>query len=181
MRGTGTLNREAQGRKDQSKSGSRTAAVQQKGAARQAFASRKDLNRIRKTVGFSFRNSAGSATATAREVLAEARSVTVRQTAGRWFISILTEREVKKPVHPSNPAAGIGMGIVRFATLSDGEFVEPFNSFKKHQLQEEARPAVQSPAGFEPQGEVEQELKEGESQGPAHLRPHSQRSSGTSA
>jgi putative transposase len=68
-----------------------------------------------------------------REVLGEARSVTVRQTAGKWFISILAEREVKKPVHPSNSAVGIDMGIVRFATLSDGEFIEPLNSFKKHE------------------------------------------------
>jgi putative transposase len=68
-----------------------------------------------------------------REVLGEARSVTVRQTAGKWFISILTEREVKKPVHPSTSAVGIDMGIVCFATLSTGKPIEPLNSFKKHE------------------------------------------------
>ena len=35
-----------------------------------------------------------------------------------WFISILTRREVAPPVHPSTSAAGIDMGVVRFATLS---------------------------------------------------------------
>ena len=30
-------------------------------------------------------------------------------------------------------AVGIDMGIVRFATLSDGSYLEPLNSFKKHQ------------------------------------------------
>jgi putative transposase len=61
------------------------------------------------------------------------RSVTVRQTAGKWFISILTKREVAPPVHPSTSAAGIDMGVVRFATLSDGAFIEPLNSFKEHE------------------------------------------------
>jgi putative transposase len=70
-----------------------------------------------------------------QEVLGEVRNVTVRQTAGKWFISILTKREVAPPVHPSTSAVGIDMGVVRFATLSDGEFIEPLNSFKEHEDQ----------------------------------------------
>ena len=53
-----------------------------------------------------------------QEVLGEVRNVTARQIAGKWFISILTEREVKKPIHPSTSAVGIDMGVVRFATFS---------------------------------------------------------------
>jgi putative transposase len=68
-----------------------------------------------------------------QEVLGEVRNVTVRQIAGRWFISILTKREVEKPIHPSTSAVGIDMGVVRFATLSTGRFIEPLNSFKKHE------------------------------------------------
>jgi putative transposase len=68
-----------------------------------------------------------------QEVLGEVRNVTVRQIAGKWFISVLTEREVKKPIHPSTSAVGIDMGVVRFATLSTGKFIEPLNSFKKHE------------------------------------------------
>jgi putative transposase len=37
------------------------------------------------------------------------------------------------------------MGIVRFATLSDGEFIEPLNSFKEHEDQ-----LLKAQAGFEP-------------------------------
>jgi putative transposase len=69
-----------------------------------------------------------------REVLGAVRNVTVSQAAGKWFISIQTEREVEDPVHPSALAVGIDVGIVRFATLSDGTFVEPLNSFKRHQI-----------------------------------------------
>ena len=72
-------------------------------------------------------------------------SVTVRQTAGKWSRSILTKREVAPPVHPSTSAVGIDMGVVRFATLSDGEFIEPLNSFKKHEDQ-----LLKAQAGFEP-------------------------------
>jgi putative transposase len=97
---------------------SRSAAVQEEGAARQAFAFRKDSNSISKTAECSYRSLAGFATATARRSSGEVRSVTVRQTAGKWFISILTKREVAPPVHPSTSAAGIDMGVVRFATLS---------------------------------------------------------------
>jgi hypothetical protein len=68
------------------------------------------------------------------------------------------------------------MGMVRFATLSTGKFIEPLNSFQKHQDR-----LLKAQAGFEPQEEVEQELEEGESQGPAYVRPHRQRSSGLSA
>jgi putative transposase len=67
-----------------------------------------------------------------QEVLGEVRNVAVRQTAGKWFISILTKREVAPPDHPSTSAVGIDMGVVRFATLPDGEFIEPLNSFKEY-------------------------------------------------
>jgi putative transposase len=52
---------------------------------------------------------------------------------GKWYASIQTMREVEPPA-PSG-AAGIDMGIARFATLSDGSFVAPLNSFTKHETQ----------------------------------------------
>ena len=98
---------------------SRSATVQEEGAARQAFAFRKDSNSISKPAECSYRSLAGFATATARRSSGEVRSVTDRQTAGKWsFISILTRREVAPPVHPVTSAVGIDMGVVRFATLS---------------------------------------------------------------
>ena len=68
-----------------------------------------------------------------RQALGELRNVTVSQSGGKWFVSIQTEREIAKPVHPSASIIGIDVGITRFATLSDGSFIEPLNSFKKHE------------------------------------------------
>ncbi|MDC7713724.1 transposase [Vogesella sp. LYT5W] len=67
-----------------------------------------------------------------REVLGEIKQITVSHHAGKWFVSIQTEREVAQPV-PQGGIVGIDMGIARFATLSDGSFIAPANSFKRHQ------------------------------------------------
>ncbi|AJE20930.1 RNA-guided endonuclease InsQ/TnpB family protein [Azotobacter chroococcum] len=67
-----------------------------------------------------------------RKVLGEVKQVTVSSSAGKWFVSIQTEREVEQPL-PKGGAVGIDMGIARFATLSDGTFHAPRNSFKRHE------------------------------------------------
>lgn len=67
-----------------------------------------------------------------RPVLGELRNVTVSQTCGKWLVSIQTQREGVQPV-PHGDAVGIDMGITRFATLSDGTYLEPLNSFKRHE------------------------------------------------
>ena len=68
-----------------------------------------------------------------RDVLGELRNVSVSQSGGKWFVSIQTQREMADPVHPSSSIVGIDVGIARFATLSDGSFIEPLNTFRKHQ------------------------------------------------
>jgi len=68
-----------------------------------------------------------------RDALGEVRNATVSQSGGKWFVSIQTQREVELPLSPSTSAIGIDVGIARFATLSDASFLEPLNSFKKHQ------------------------------------------------
>lgn len=68
-----------------------------------------------------------------REVLGGVKNVTVSFGQGKWFVSIQTEREVDKPVHPSTGMVGIDMGIARFATLSDGSYFAPLNSFKRQE------------------------------------------------
>lgn len=68
-----------------------------------------------------------------REVLGAVKNVTVSLAGGRWLVSIQTEREVEAPVHRSATAVGIDMGVVRLATLSDGTFYGPRNSFRQHQ------------------------------------------------
>jgi putative transposase len=68
-----------------------------------------------------------------RDILGTAKNITVSSNGGKWFVSIQTEREVEPPIPASTSSIGIDVGIVRFATLSDGSFVSPLNSFKKHQ------------------------------------------------
>ena len=67
-----------------------------------------------------------------RKVLGDLRNVTISLSGGKWFISIQTEREVEQAL-PTGGAVGIDMGIARFATLSDGTFYAPLNSFKRHE------------------------------------------------
>ena len=67
-----------------------------------------------------------------RQVLGEVKNVTVSLSAGKWHVSIQTEREVEQPI-PNGDAVGIDMGVARFATLSDGTFYAPLNSFRRHE------------------------------------------------
>jgi len=69
-----------------------------------------------------------------RDVLGELRNVTVSRVAGKWFVSIQTQRETELHVPVVNSAVGIDMGIAHFATFNDGAHIEPVNCFKKHQL-----------------------------------------------
>jgi putative transposase len=68
-----------------------------------------------------------------RKVLGAVKNVTVSANGGKWFISIQTEREVEQAI-PHGGAVGIDMGIARFATLSNGTFYAPLNSFKRHEV-----------------------------------------------
>src|ERR1022692_644648 len=54
-----------------------------------------------------------------RDILGEARNITVRESGGRWYASIQSAREVEPPVPTTTTAIGIDVGIARFATLSD--------------------------------------------------------------
>ena len=67
-----------------------------------------------------------------RKVVGAVKNVTISANGGKWFISIQTKREVK-PAIPVGGAVGIDMGIARFATLSDGTFYAPLNSFRRHE------------------------------------------------
>lgn len=68
-----------------------------------------------------------------RAVLGVVRNATVSFSAGKWFVAIQTGREVAQPVPAATSAIGIDVGIARFATLSDGTFLAPLNSFRKHE------------------------------------------------
>ena len=64
-----------------------------------------------------------------RDVVGKIKNVTVSQKCGKWYVSIQTEIEMETPI-PKGGEIGIDMGIVRFATLSNGEYFEPINAFK---------------------------------------------------
>ena len=68
-----------------------------------------------------------------RNVLGELRNVTVSQLAGKWFVSIQTERTVEHPVHPAGAMVGIDVGIAQFATLSEGTVLPSANSYNRCQ------------------------------------------------
>ena len=65
-----------------------------------------------------------------RDVLGELRNITVSSKSGKWFVSIQTQREVAIVPSIATAAVGIDLGIARFATFSDGTYLEPRNSFK---------------------------------------------------
>ena len=67
-----------------------------------------------------------------RAVPGRIASITISAAGNRWFVSILTGREVAPQV-ARGPAVGIDMGVVRFATLSNGAVYTPLNSFKRHE------------------------------------------------
>ena len=64
-----------------------------------------------------------------RNVLGIIKNVTISQKCGKWYVSIQTEFEQETP-QPKGGEIGIDMGIVRFATLSNGEYFDPINAFK---------------------------------------------------
>ena len=63
-----------------------------------------------------------------RTIIGTIKNVTVTAKCGKWYVSIQTEYEQEKPVHTGSDI-GIDMGIVRFASLSDGRYFEPINAF----------------------------------------------------
>ena len=57
------------------------------------------------------------------------KNVTVSQKCGKWYVSIQIEWETETS-KPNGGEIGIDIGIVCFATLSNGEYFEPINAFK---------------------------------------------------
>jgi putative transposase len=66
-----------------------------------------------------------------QDILGEPSNVTVSESAGKWFVSIQTEREVETPQHPSTSAVGLDWGVVNFATMSNGEVIDQCQPLKE--------------------------------------------------
>ena len=67
-----------------------------------------------------------------RDVSGTIKNVTVSGSYDKWYVSIQTERDMDVPI-PTGTDVGIDMGVVQFATLSDGTCYAPLNSFRKHE------------------------------------------------
>ena len=68
-----------------------------------------------------------------RDILGAAKNISISQAGGKWLASIQTERELGQPVPTATSAIGIDVGVARFATMSDGSFVDPLDSFRRHE------------------------------------------------
>ena len=64
-----------------------------------------------------------------RRITGTIKNITISTKCGKWYVSIQTEYEQEQPVHTGGDI-GIDMGVVRFATLSDGQYFNPVNTFK---------------------------------------------------
>jgi putative transposase len=65
-------------------------------------------------------------------VVGSMRNITVSRKAGHWYMSVQVEYEVEKPVHTATTSIGIDVGIVHFATDSNGNHIAPVNALKKN-------------------------------------------------
>lgn len=65
-----------------------------------------------------------------RKIVGEAKNITVSRKGKYWYISIQTEYEAELMPHQSTSIVGIDMGVIQFATLSNGTVYAPLNSFK---------------------------------------------------
>ncbi|MCD8515802.1 MAG: transposase, partial [Burkholderiaceae bacterium] len=75
-----------------------------------------------------------------RQVIGKIKNMTVSHKGGHWYVSIQTEYETQTSPqtlpHPATSIVAIDLGVNRFATLSDGSYIEPLstlNSFKQLQ------------------------------------------------
>jgi putative transposase len=68
-----------------------------------------------------------------RDIEGTVKNVTVSRRGEHWYISFQVEMEVEEPLHPADACVGIDMGVATFAALSDGQLIEPLDSFRKHE------------------------------------------------
>lgn len=68
-----------------------------------------------------------------RKLIGNPKNITVSRIHGKWYASIQTEQQIEEVSHSSQSMVGIDLGIAQFATLSDGEFFSPVNSYRKQE------------------------------------------------
>jgi putative transposase len=70
-----------------------------------------------------------------REIEGTVKNVMVSRSFDKWYISVQVEMDVEEPKHPSTSMVGVDLGVVKFATVSDGTVYQPINSYRKKQEQ----------------------------------------------
>ena len=60
-----------------------------------------------------------------RQIAGDLRNATVTRKGGRWAVSLQTETDVPEPVASIGREIGLDLGVVSFATLSDGTRIHP--------------------------------------------------------
>ncbi len=68
-----------------------------------------------------------------RPVEGKIQQATIKRDGDHWFVCFSCEIRIPDPVHASTAAVGIDLGIVNFASLSNGTQIEPLGSFRKHE------------------------------------------------
>ena len=70
-----------------------------------------------------------------QDIIGTIKNVTISKKSGHWYVSFGTERELdQNPIHPSTSAIGIDLGITKLITTSEGQHIQPKNSFKANQI-----------------------------------------------
>jgi putative transposase len=59
-----------------------------------------------------------------RPIQGTLKTCTIKREGHHWFVILLCEVEMKPAYHPSEEAIGIDLGLLHFATLSDGSTIE---------------------------------------------------------
>lgn len=68
-----------------------------------------------------------------RDIKGQIKNISISRLGKKFSVSVQAQEEVDSPVHSSRSAVGVDLGIARFATLSNGEIIEPIHSFKTQQ------------------------------------------------
>ena len=69
-----------------------------------------------------------------KEILGTPKNITVKKRAGEWYVSVQVEDTIPDSVHANYEyEVGIDLGIARFASLSNGNILKPYNSYRKHE------------------------------------------------
>lgn len=63
----------------------------------------------------------------------EVKSITVSEKAGRWFVSVREKEETGEPAPVRGPVAGIDVGSMKLATVSDGKVFENPRAYRRNE------------------------------------------------